>query len=471
MASSRKSPRSSALTAHVTAVLKRHVKRGDRLVAGLSGGVDSVVLLELLRRLSKKLHFELSARYVNHQINPAAGRWAAFCRALCRQHGIKCTVTRVTVPRGNSLEAAARAARYRVFAALRADYVALAHNLDDQAETVLLQLLRGAGVKGLSAMPEARKAESEGRKDGENSRQHLPHPSSLIPHPSILRPLLEIPRSEIEAYARRHKLEWIEDASNADLAFDRNFLRHEVLPVIARRYPAYRKTLLRASRNLAEAAQLLDELAAADARLTASGGLEIAGLRNLSPPRAKNVLRHFLALRGVTMPNAARLDEGVRQLQSQRATRTTIDLGELALRRHANELRVAAKTTAPPAGYRCEWHGESQLRLPELGGTLVLKKCRGSGLSLARLAGAPVTVRLRQGGERLQLHPQRPRRSLKNLLQELRIPPWERARLPLLCCGDELVWAAGVGAGCRFQARPGEASVQPRWLPSVHAKR
>jgi len=416
------------------------VKSGDRLVAGLSGGVDSVVLLDVLLRASKKLRFELAALHVNHQISPAAGRWAAFCRAFCKQRGVAFTTVRVTVSRGESLEAAARDARYRAFAALPADYVALAHNLDDQAETLLLQLLRGAGLKGLSAMPVVRKA--------------------------ILRPLLDIPRSEIEAYARGRKLEWIEDESNADVYYDRNFLRHRVLPVIAERYPAYRRTLARSSRNLAEAAQLLDELAAADVQLTASGGLEIAGLRKLSPPRAKNALRHFLALHGVTMPNAARLDEGVRQLQSQRATRTTINLGEHALRRHANELRVVAKTAALPGSYCHEWHGESGLRLPELGGTLVLKKCRGSGISLARLAGAPVTVRVRQGGERLQLHPQRPRRSLKNLLQESRIPPWERARLPLLFCGEELVWVAGIGAACHFCAGPGEAAVQPRWLPS-----
>ena len=444
MANSRKSLRSSALTGHVTAVLKQHVKSGDRLVAGLSGGVDSVVLLDVLRRLSKKLRFELAAVHVNHQINPAAGRWAAFCRAMCRQHGIAFTVVRVTVPRGNSLEAAARNARYRAFAALPADYVALAHNLDDQAETVVLQMLRGAGVKGLSAMPVVRN--------------------------SILRPLLEIPRSEIEAYARRHKLEWIEDASNTDLAFDRNYLRHEVMPVIARRYPAYRKTLLRASRNLAEAAGLLDELAAADAQLTAVG-LKVTGLRRLSTPRAKNVLRHFLAAHGVTMPNAARLDEYVRQLLSPRAARATVELGDHELRRYADELRVVAKSLAPPRDFRQTWRGESRLRLPELGGTLVLKKGRGAGISLDLLAARPVTVRLRQGGERIQPHSRRPRRSLKNLLQETRVPPWLRDRLPLLFCGDELAWVAGIGVGCQFRARPGEASVQPLWLPSGNAKR
>jgi tRNA(Ile)-lysidine synthase len=446
MASSRKSPKSSALTARVTAVLKQHVKRGDRLVAGLSGGVDSVVLLDLLLRASKKLRFELAALHVNHQINPAAGRWAAFCRAFCKQRGVAFTAVRVTVARGDSLEAAARDARYQAFAALPADYVALAHNLDDQAETLMLQLLRGAGAKGLSAMPVVRN--------------------------SILRPLLEIPRSEIEAYARSRKLEWIEDDSNADLAFDRNFMRHEVMPVIARRYPAYRKTLLRASRNLAEAAQLLDELAAADAQLTAGGGLEIAGLRTLSPPRAKNAVRYFLARHGLTMPNAARLDEYVRQLlQERQGMRTAIDLGEYEMRRYANELRIVAKGMVLPRDFRQVWRGESRLHLPELGGTLMLKKGRGAGISLEQLVAQPVTVRLRQGGERIQPHPQRPRRSLKNLLQETRVPPWLRDRLPLLFCGDELAWVAGIGVGCRFQAKPGEASVQPRWLPSVPVKR
>jgi tRNA(Ile)-lysidine synthase len=282
--------------------------------------------------------------------------------------------------------------------------------------------------------------------------------------------LLEVPRSEIDAYARHRGLEWIEDDSNADLGFDRNFLRHRVLPVIAQRYPSYRKTLLRASRNFAEAAQLLDERAAADATFTATG-LGIAALRRLSTPRAKNVLRYFLAAQGVTMPNAARLDECMRQLLPQRATRATIDLGDHELRRYANELRVVAKIVAPPRDFCRQWRGENRLRLPELGGTLVLKKSRGAGISLGKLAAQPVTVRVRQGGERIQPNPGRPRRSLKNLLQETRVPPWLRDRLPLLYCGDELAWVAGIGVGDRFRAGPGEASVQPSWLPSRDLRR
>ena len=166
------------------------------------------------------------------------------------------------------------------------------------------------------------------------------------------------------------------------------------------------------------------------------------------------------------MPNAARLDECIRQLLPQRATRATIDLGDHELRRHADELRVVPKIMAPRRDFCQTWRGESRLRLPELGGTLVLKKSRGAGISLDKLTAQPVTVRLRQGGERIQPHPERPRRSLKNLLQETRVPPWLRDRLPLLYCGDELAWVAGIGVGCRFRAGPGEASVQPLWLPS-----
>ena len=409
--------------------------------------MDSVVLLDVLRRLSKRHGFELAALHVNHQINPAAGRWAAFCRAYCRQCGVALTVVRVQVPRGASLEAAARAARYRVFASARAEFVVLAHNLDDQAETVILQLLRGAGVKGLSAMPVLREARGERREA------------------KILRPLLDIPRSEIEAYARRRKLTWIEDDSNADVYYDRNFLRHRVLPVIAERYPAYRRTLARASRNLAEAAQMLDQLAAADAQDDA-GGLGTTALRRLSAARAKNALRHFLARHGVTMPSAARLDECLRQaLHARNDAGVVVELGGSELRRFTGELYVVPKCAPAPGRFSRRWRGERRISLPALGGTLVMAKARGGGISLARLTAHPVTIRVRRGGERLQLDRDRPRRSLKNLLQEARIPPWQRERAPLIFCGEELVWAAGVGVDCAYRSARNEPALRPVWKP------
>ena len=460
MASTRKLPPSKALLERVSAVLGRHVRRGDRLVAGLSGGIDSVVMLDLLRRAAAKMRFELAALHVNHQINPTAAKWARFCGAYCRQLGIGLTIVKVNVPREASLEAAARNARYAAFARLPADFVALAHNLDDQAETVLLQLLRGAGVKGVSAMPVLR-GDARGQGKEEKKRRVL-HASPLAP--SILRPLLDITRAEIEAYARARKLRWVEDDSNADTGFDRNFMRHRLLPVIAERYPAYRKTLARASRNFAEAAVLLDELASLDMP-NAAAHLKITDLRALTTARAKNALRYFLGSHGVTMPNETRLAECVRQVQEPRATGIAIDLGAHELRRFGSELRVVPKTPEPSADFRRQWQGEARLALPELGATLLMKKSRGSGLSLAKLQTAAVTVRLRTGGERLRPDAKRPRRSLKNLLQEARLPPWLRARLPLLYCGDTLVYVPGIGIDTAFGARSREPAVEPQWQP------
>jgi tRNA(Ile)-lysidine synthase len=464
MASSRKSSRSRTdLAARVAAQVRTVIRPRDRLLVGLSGGVDSVVLLDALHRIARTLGFHLSALHVNHQLSPNAGRWSAFCRDWCRARGIPFRAVKVRVLRGNSVEAAARAARYAAFAGAAADYVVLAHHQDDQAETVLLQLLRGAGVKGLAAMPLLR-AEGRGpRVEGKTTR----HSTLDTRHaaPAILRPLLDVTRSEIEAYARKRKLKWIEDESNQDIYFQRNYLRHEVLPVVARRFPAYRATLARAAQHLAEAARTLDEVAAADgAEWIASGSLAVDALRRLPAARARNLLRYFLAGHGLTMPGAVRLEEALRQaLDAKQDARVLVELGDFTLRRHAGNLHLVRSGSAPPAHYEKHWRGEKAIALRELGGVLSLAPARGSGISLARLGARPVTIRVRQGGERLQPDCRRPRRSLKNLLQEARLPPWQRERLPLLYCGEHLVWVAGIGVDCSFQAASGELAIRPVW--------
>ena len=466
MASSRKSSRSRLdLAARVAAQVRTVIRPRDRLLVGLSGGVDSIVLLDALHRIARTLGFHLAALHVNHQLSPNAGRWSVFCRDWCRARGIPFRAVKVRVPRGNSVEAAARAARYAAFAGAAADCVVLAHHQDDQAETVLLQLLRGAGVKGLAAMPLLR-AEGRGpRVEGKTTR----HSTLDTRHaaPAILRPLLDVTRAEIEAYARKRKLKWIEDESNADIYFQRNYLRHEVLPVIARRFPAYRATLARAAQHLAEAARTLDEVAAADgAEWIESGSLAVDALRRLPAARARNLLRYFLAGHGLTMPGAGRLEEALRQaLDAKQDARVLVELGNFTLRRHAGNLHLVRSGSAPLAHFEKRWRGEKEIALPELGGVLSLAPARGSGISLARLGARPVTIRVRQGGERLQPDCRRPRRSLKNLLQEARLPPWQRERLPLLYCGEHLVWVAGIGVDCTFQAQGREGALQPAWAP------
>jgi tRNA(Ile)-lysidine synthase len=423
--------------------LKGVVLPGQRLAVGLSGGVDSIVLLDVLARLAARMHFRLEALHVNHQLSPNAAAWARFCRVACRGSGVRCSVVKVDVTRGNSTEAAAREARYAALIGSGADHIALAHNLDDQAETILLQLLRGAGVKGLSGMPLVR---------------------PLRTHASIVRPLLDVSRVEIERYARRRKLEWIEDESNLETHYTRNWLRADVLPRIAQRIPAYRETLTRAARNASEAVGLLEELAGIDAATARAGeGLRVDALRALSPARAKNLLRFLIDARGWRMPDSARLTEAVRQIRSaKRDARVTVNLGscELRLHRHEIHLRPAAKPASPDEAI-VSWHGEDEVAFPT--GVLTMTRGHGEGMSAVKLERSAVTIRQRRGGERLQPDERRPRRTVKNLLQEAGIPPWQREQLPFIYCGDVLACVPGIGVDYRFRAGHGEPSIAASW--------
>lgn len=409
---------------------------------GLSGGIDSVVLLHLLRCGLGLQPSRLSAIHVNHQINPEAARWVAHCRRYCSELGVTLLTRKVEVIRGNSTEAAAREARYGVFARSRAAVIALAHNRDDQAETVLLQLLRGAGPRGLAAMPEFRGGE-----------------------PALWRPLLGVPRAEIAEYARCHGLRWVEDCSNADTAYTRNFLRHDVMPRVTARLPAAATVLSRAARLQAEAADLLDELAAADLGLDA-GPLPVTLLAPLSAPRARNALRLHLRRRGLTMPDASRLDELLRQLLSSRNdARLEVGLGPYSARRHRGALHLLRTLPPLPAGYSRPWNGRGQLRLPELGGCLELVRAAPGAAALAPRWLRELSLRVRTGGECLRPRPGSRRRSLRNLLQEAGLAPWLRARWPLLYVGDRLAAVPGIGVDADFQASPGRPGWMPCWRP------
>jgi tRNA(Ile)-lysidine synthase len=198
------------------------------------------------------------------------------------------------------------------------------------------------------------------------------------------------------------------------------------------------------------------------------GTLAVAALRRLPAARARNLLRYFLARRGASMPATDRLDEALRQtLTAKEDARVVIDVGELELRRFDDRLHAVPKLAAPRPGYARRWRGEKKLLLPELGGVLAMDRGRDGGVSMARLRGKPVTIRARRGGERLQPDARRPRRSLKNLLQETRVPPWQRERLPLIFCGDDLVWAPGIGVDCAYSSEHGEAALNPEWKPSA----
>lgn len=459
MANSRKSKSNSPelVEAAVGAALRPLLSPQARLVLGLSGGLDSMVLLEVLRRLSGALDFRLSCVHVNHNISPNAGRWAAFCARSCKRHGIALALHEVDLApyRAEGLEAAARRARYAVYAGQgSADFVVLAQHLDDQAETLLLQLLRGAGVKGGAAMPLIRQ---QGR--GGNA--------ALAP--AILRPMLELTRQQIEAYASANKLEWVEDESNADTRFDRNYLRHRVLPVLGQAFPAYRVTLARAAGHLAEASLLLDQLAAADAKRAVKGNkLALAALRRMDLARAKNLLRWLLLRQGAAAPETERLQEGLRQLlEAGDDAAVRVALGASELRRYAGYAYLLPAMPDPPAEFQRNWDGRRAWHLPELGGTLRFARRQGAGLACARVRDAGLELRLRQGGEKLRLQAKGSTRSLKNLLQEARLPPWARERLPLVYCAGKLVAVPGLGVSSGWEAGADEAGWLISWRPQA----
>src|SRR6266513_86476 len=376
MGSSRNSS-SSELPGRVAAVLAPEIFPGAHLALGLSGGLDSVALLSILLGLAPAMRFSLRAVHVNHGISPNAARWAEFCVRLCAGFRIPLQLETVDIGpyRNLGLEAAARRARYEAFARVDADFIVLAQHRDDQAETLLLRLLRGAGLRGLAAMSPKRAL------TGTRAR--------------LLRPLLALSRVEIETYARARGLEWIEDESNVDTFRQRNFLRHEVFPLLEGQFPAMRATIARTAAHLAEARELLDEMARGDLERCSSGAaVDIPGLHRLGDARAKNVLRHWCEILGIEPLSAARTKELLRQLRESSTDAQQSDAGPgwVFLRyREKLYLRRASETVERDL---CEvWDGGNALPMLSLGGVLKFKPEEGRGLSLARLPAGQVTVR------------------------------------------------------------------------------
>ena len=407
---------------------------------GYSGGLDSSVLLHILAERRPYLGVTLSALHVHHGLSANADAWTAHCRQVCSALNVPLRVERVSVTsEGKGPEAAARAARYRVFASIAADCLALAHHRDDQVETVLLQLLRGAGLKGLAAMPEAR------RLDGSPVR--------------LLRPLLATSRAELEVWARRQEIAWIEDESNLHTHLARNALRQAVLPVLARNFPDAAAVLAESAGRFAEAADLLDDLADQDAG--AGPDLEVGILADLSAPRARNVLRRRLELAGARLSQQG-LHEALRQLLTARSdAQLEIRFGAMVLRRHRGRVYCVPWRSTDRADPGRIWRGEAELALGEAGWLRFESIAEGG----VRRGPEPVCVRFRTGGERLRSDARRPRRSLKELLRTPALPPWQRNRLPMVYVGDRLAWVATIGADVDCLAASGEQGWRLVWEP------
>ncbi len=440
------------------------VSGGRRLALAYSGGLDSSVLLHLAAGYCRATGIELHAFHVHHGLSPNADSWLAHCRAEAAALGVRFDALEVSpdLGAGHGVEQAARIARYAALASLcRQHQVALlltAHHQDDQAETVLLQLFRGAGLRGLGGM----------------AALHEQH-ELLGEGIAVARPLLDCTRAELDAYAVTHAIACVDDESNTDTRYRRNAIRQRIAPAIDAHFPGFAATVSRSARHLQSAQRLLDDLAAIDLAACAQGGaLLIDRLRSLSTDRIDNLLRHWLRLQGATvLPSEAQLA----QLRSQviaagQQAHPELDLSGMRLQRH-RELLVAVGQP-PPAGppsasLSIVWQGEPELEIPGWQGRLRFEPDPQGGIDPARLRQGPLHLRPRAGSERLRLAPDRPSRTLKNLFQESGIPSRTRPWLPLLYLRDELVFAAGLGHDVRsFKAGSG---VRLHWLSALrHVK-
>ena len=430
----------------------------SRFLVAFSGGVDSVVLLHAA--VACLGADRCIAAHINHGLSPNADAWQMQCAAFADTLGVSFTSRRVRVRHDSagSLEANARDARYHALAELYVEYgvdaLLLGQHADDQAETVLLQLLRGAGLPGLAAMG-AQAADGYGM--------------------VRLRPLLGRTRSEIEAYAQHHDLPWVEDASNLDTRYARNALRHDVTPQLARHFPGYRDALARAARHAADAQVLLEDLARLDLAMVGNPALRdfaafnesadkvaTAGpyrvisrsaFTSLSEPRAANLLRYWMRELDLPAAPAARLDAALRQIRSARVgAAIRIDHAGHVLRVYRGliswELGVKPMDHDDlPEPQYLTWQGHSVWRLPEWQGTLVFGPAVAgatAAIPSSWLNNRPLSACAREGGVRMRTGPAGRLRRLKNLFQENSIPAWNR-QAPLLFIGDTLLWVPGLG--------------------------
>lgn len=437
-----------SISPYTQALLSRlqNLPPADRYCVAYSGGVDSHVLLSLLAHARDQLAGRLQAIHIDHQLQADSASWTRHCEAVCKQLKVPFTSLRVDAAArpGESPEASARDARYRALKAWLPEAALLltAQHQDDQAETLLLQLLRGAGSQGLAAMP-----------------AHSHFGKGIL-----LRPFLDIPRETLLASAREQQLDWIEDPSNCDIGFDRNFLRHAVMPIVRQRWPSAALTLGRAARHQADQAELNRALAEFDlSSCEAGAGLSVNRLTRFPQARQRNLLRRWFHRRGIPVPADKILQRILEEiLYCQPAASPLVTWPGAEVRRYRDKLFVMPPLADLISGRQYEWQLGKKLLLNSPEGILSTVLQAGSGLD-SRFKDQTFEIRFRHGGEVLQPALRGQTHALKKLLQERGIPSWERARLPLLYLENSLVAVPDICVCEGYQAKPGQAGYFPHW--------
>lgn len=411
-----------------------------QLAVAFSGGLDSTVLLHATIKAHGKKN--VHAFHVHHGIQKEADQWQVHCKAVAKKLGCHFDTRNVKLNKQSNIESQARNLRYEALTEMCQAHniqdLLLAHHLDDQAETVLIQLMRGAGLPGLSAMPQVKSKE-------------LIH---------LWRPFLNMRRKDLEIYAKEHQLTWIEDPSNQDESYRRNAIRKSILPTLEKFQEGAIENLSRSAKHLGEAQELLNQLADIDLGLMeAKEGLSKTNLIRLyktSQARATNALRRWLSKNGLAYPSEERLTAWWSELQQTRPDsklqwehdQQVIRLwrGYLTITQEPNSSEMMGEWTFKKIPANSKKPGIAKDRF---------EKAKKKGL---------INTMAREGGEKFKVDSKRPRRSLKNLYQETAIPPWQRD-VPLLYIGEDLVAVAGIGISADWQTTEGPR-ISPEWQAS-----
>jgi len=440
------------------------------MAIALSGGLDSSALLHLAHDYAQRNKIALFAFHIHHGISPNADAWLAHCERICAELGITFEARRVTLEKKakSGTEEAARKSRYAALGELcrrhGVNLLLTAHHQDDQAETVLLQLLRGSGTAGLSGM------------DGANAAPDLLGNPDLV----MARPLLPASREQLAAYVAANGIAYVDDESNKDPRFARNALRLQVMPALALAFPGFQQRFARSAQHAQSAQRLLVEMATQElAACLDADCIDIGKLRLLSADRSYNLLRYWFGTRNLRMPSTAWLAEMLTQLLEARPdAQLLVTHPDCHVRRHRDRLFLTPKLPEL-AGTRDEdddgtpgqsfvWLGEAQMAFPAYGGVLYFDAAGigadEEGLDAAWLRGQALMIDFRKGGERLKLAANRPTRTLKYHYQACDVPAWERARLPTVSTAKVLLFAAGIGMDCHHLSKDAACHIRLRWV-------
>jgi tRNA(Ile)-lysidine synthase len=440
--------------------LQKQVQQSAVAIA-YSGGLDSSALLHMAHHYASKHGIPLFAFHIHHGISPNADQWLAHCKQQCAQLGIAFDARQIKLPEDgkSGVEEAARIQRYAALGDLcRAHQVGLlitAHHEDDQAETVLLQLLRGSGVAGMSGM------------DVVNAAPDLLGDEHLL----MARPLLSVSRAALSSFVSKNGIAYVDDESNTDPRYARNALRHQVMPVLAEAFPGFQGRFARTARHAQAAQRMLIELAAQDLEMCADGKcLDIQQLKKLSSDRMDNVLRYWFGSHGVRMPSTSWLSEMRTQLlDAKEDAQLCVTHADCHIRRHRNRVYLTPRLDDDPSlvePLTFRWKGEDKMYFAAYHGTLHFEPAE-QGVDRDWLQAQDLNLHYRQGGERLKPALNRPTKSLKYHYQALDIPAWERERLPVITNGKHLLFAAGIGMDCHHLGDKPAKLIKISWQPDL----